>query len=83
VAIAAAVVENLGYRQATAWWRLRGLLDSLLRRRAVWGQMTRVGFAATSPASGSAGDTATVAEGGPVPASGPVLGPSEVANSVR
>ena len=74
-AVTASVVENLGYRQATAWWRLRGLLDALLRRRAQWGQMTRVGFAASGPV---ADDVV-----GPVPASGPVLGPSEVVGDAR
>lgn len=75
VALGATVVENLGYRQVTAWWRLRGLADSLLRRRAQWGQMTRKGFAAagrtTLPITGS------TREAGPVPAAGPVLGPME------
>ncbi|MFC5138148.1 glycosyltransferase [Actinomycetospora rhizophila] len=75
VAIGAAVVENVGYRQATAWWRLRGLVEAVLRRRAVWGQMTRVGFAAADqPAPSTAG---------PVPAAGPVLGPSEVVPDAR
>jgi cellulose synthase/poly-beta-1,6-N-acetylglucosamine synthase-like glycosyltransferase len=83
VAVAAAVVENLGYRQVTAWWRLRGLIDSLLRRRAVWGQMTRVGFAGTSPGTRVGTDSGCPAAGGPVPASGPVLGPSEVAGSAH
>jgi cellulose synthase/poly-beta-1,6-N-acetylglucosamine synthase-like glycosyltransferase len=70
-ALGATVVENLGYRQVTAWWRLRGLSDALLRRRAQWGQMTRRGF------------TASPAGAGPVPASGPVLGPSEVVADAR
>ncbi|PVZ14575.1 glycosyltransferase family 2 protein [Actinomycetospora cinnamomea] len=70
-ALGATVVENLGYRQVTAWWRLRGLADSLLRRRARWGQMTRKGFTATPHATGA----------GPVPDTGPVLGPTEVADA--
>jgi hypothetical protein len=72
VAVGAAVVENLGYRQVTAWWRLRGLADAVLRRRAVWGQMTRVGFAAADDPVPTGTTTA-----GPVPAAGPVLGPTE------
>lgn len=41
---AAAVVENIGYRQLTALWRLEGWAQSLLRRKQVWGTMTRTGF---------------------------------------
>ncbi len=44
-ALLAVVVENLGYRQATAWWRAEGWWASLRGRRAVWGTMTRQGFA--------------------------------------
>jgi cellulose synthase/poly-beta-1,6-N-acetylglucosamine synthase-like glycosyltransferase len=43
-AVLAAVAENLGYRQLTAWWRLRGLVSGLTGRRQVWGTMTRSGF---------------------------------------
>jgi cellulose synthase/poly-beta-1,6-N-acetylglucosamine synthase-like glycosyltransferase len=38
---AAVVIENLGYRQAIAWWRLRGLLQWAAGRQARWGEMTR------------------------------------------
>jgi hypothetical protein len=44
--ISAAVVENLGYRQLTALWRLRGVWAALRGRQAVWGEMTRTGLAA-------------------------------------
>ena len=37
------VVENLGYRQMTVFWRLRGLV-SYFRKQTVWGEMTRTGF---------------------------------------
>ncbi|MFJ5995979.1 glycosyltransferase family 2 protein [Streptomyces sp. NPDC092370] len=37
-------VENLGYRQCTAWWRLRGMWDAFHRTPQVWGAMTRSGF---------------------------------------
>ncbi|MGD9903186.1 MAG: glycosyltransferase [Vicinamibacterales bacterium] len=47
--LAWAVVENLGYRQLTVYWRLRGLVK-YLRGRSDWGAMTRKGFA-TTPAS--------------------------------
>jgi len=32
----AAIAENVGYRQLHAWWRLRGLADTVLRRKANW-----------------------------------------------
>lgn len=38
-----AVVESLGYRQLTVWWRLRGLVR-LVRGRGGWGHMPRAGF---------------------------------------
>jgi len=38
-----AVLENLGYRQLTVWWRLRGIV-SYLRGKKAWGKMTRKGF---------------------------------------
>ena len=40
----ATVEENVGYRQMTAWWRMRGSIDALRRSRHVWGEMTRKGF---------------------------------------
>ena len=39
-----AVLENLGYRQLTVWWRVRGILN-FLRDNNSWGEMTRTGFA--------------------------------------
>ncbi len=42
--LAASVVENVGYRQLTVWWRLEGWWASLRGRRQVWGVMTRTGF---------------------------------------
>jgi hypothetical protein len=47
-----AVVENVGYRQLTVYWRLRGLVK-YLRGRSDWGAMTRKGFA-TQPAAAPA-----------------------------
>lgn len=44
VAIGAACVENIGYRQLTCLWRIQGLWAELLRRDAVWGVMPRSGF---------------------------------------
>ncbi len=43
-AAAAAVGENLGYRQLTALWRVQGLWQALTRRQVEWGVMTRTGF---------------------------------------
>jgi cellulose synthase/poly-beta-1,6-N-acetylglucosamine synthase-like glycosyltransferase len=40
------VLESFGYRQLTAWWRLRGFVKAL-RGRTEWGRMERRGFAAT------------------------------------
>lgn len=39
----AAVIENFGYRQASNFWRLRGLWQ-YLRRQQGWGTMVRTGF---------------------------------------
>jgi cellulose synthase/poly-beta-1,6-N-acetylglucosamine synthase-like glycosyltransferase len=43
---AAALLENVGYRQLHAYWRLKGLVDELFHREASWGKMTRRGFTA-------------------------------------
>jgi len=42
--LAAAVLENIGYRQLTVYWRLGGWWASLRRKEQVWGVMTRAGF---------------------------------------
>ena len=54
----ASVLENVGYRQATAWWRLEGWWASLRGKKQVWGTMTRQGFDDESSAvsTGSADD---------------------------
>ena len=44
VSLGVAFVENVGYRQLTAWWRLQGLWAALRRRQQVWGVMSRRGF---------------------------------------
>lgn len=55
-----ALLENLGYRQMTVWWRLKGMWKYLRGSRA-WGHMERRGFggasAAGAPGSGSGGST--------------------------
>lgn len=42
------VAENLGYRQMTVYWRLRGLVK-YMRGRSEWGAMTRKGFSTRPP----------------------------------
>lgn len=42
-----ALVENLGYRQITVGWRLRGLVGAILRHRG-WGPMIRRGSGSAS-----------------------------------
>lgn len=42
--LVASVLENVGYRQATAWWRLEGWWASLRGKKQVWGTMTRQSF---------------------------------------
>jgi cellulose synthase/poly-beta-1,6-N-acetylglucosamine synthase-like glycosyltransferase len=51
----AALVENLGYRQLTAIWRLQGLWAVMRRSTVEWGVMTRVGFATAPPVSTPSG----------------------------
>ena len=44
--IAAAFLENFGYRQLTVWWRVKGFWD-YFRGKTAWGKMERKGFAKT------------------------------------
>src|SRR5436305_1596809 len=44
-----AMLENMGYRQLTVWWRLRGLWKFVLGRKD-WGAMERKGFQAVPAA---------------------------------
>lgn len=44
LAIWATIEENVGYRQLTAIWRVRGSIDSLRSTRHEWGDMARQGF---------------------------------------
>ncbi len=52
----AALIENIGFRQLHAWWRLCGLYDEVRGRDAAWGQMVRRGF---QPATGEPAVAAT------------------------
>lgn len=46
-----ATLESLGYRQLTAYWRLRGMVK-YLRGSTDWGVMTRTGFTVEDAADG-------------------------------
>jgi cellulose synthase/poly-beta-1,6-N-acetylglucosamine synthase-like glycosyltransferase len=43
-AVAASVLENVGYRQLTALWRTMGMWAAIRGGKHVWGDMTRTGF---------------------------------------
>ncbi|MDO5661777.1 MAG: glycosyltransferase [Brachybacterium sp.] len=45
--VACAFMENIGYRQLTAIWRLEGWWKALRGKRAEWGTMSRTGFTST------------------------------------
>ena len=47
-----ALAENVGYRQISIYWRLRGMISKLRGARA-WGVMERKGFATTGPGGGT------------------------------
>jgi cellulose synthase/poly-beta-1,6-N-acetylglucosamine synthase-like glycosyltransferase len=53
IALVAAILENLGYRQLHAVWRLKGLADAIRGRHVGWGTMTRTGFTTSGPAGSS------------------------------
>jgi cellulose synthase/poly-beta-1,6-N-acetylglucosamine synthase-like glycosyltransferase len=48
MALAAACLENVGYRQVHAWWRVQGTVAALRRRPSPWAVMPRTGFGAPS-----------------------------------
>lgn len=45
--LAAALLENFGYRQLTVWWRVRGMADAFIKHKGAWGKMERKPFAST------------------------------------
>lgn len=49
---AAMLLEHLGYRQLTLWWRIVGMARWLRGRPAQWGEMRRLGAAGTSSPNG-------------------------------
>jgi hypothetical protein len=56
--LAACVISELGYRQATVFWRLQGTWE-FLRKKGSWGAMERKGFRASASASASAAPSAS------------------------
>jgi len=46
---AAAILENLGFRQLLTWWRVQGLWEGLKGKRGGWGIMERRGFKTAAP----------------------------------
>jgi cellulose synthase/poly-beta-1,6-N-acetylglucosamine synthase-like glycosyltransferase len=46
-AVTAVLQEHVGYRQLTAWWRVRGMVDGLRGSKQEWGDMKRRGFGAS------------------------------------
>jgi cellulose synthase/poly-beta-1,6-N-acetylglucosamine synthase-like glycosyltransferase len=48
--VAAAVLENFGYRQLLAGWQVAGAVSAWRGRKAVWGSMQREGFGTGAPA---------------------------------
>ena len=38
------ILENFGYRQLHTWWRFRGIIEFLFRRRNYWGEISRHQF---------------------------------------
>jgi len=55
----AAVLENFGYRQANAWWRLIGVIRHVRGAEASWGVMTRRGIASSGDAYTRSGESPT------------------------
>ncbi len=43
-ALGAALLENLGYRQLTAWWRVSGSVEAWRKKPMEWGEMPRRGL---------------------------------------
>ena len=44
VIFAAAVLENIGFRQILTLWRVQGLIDGIKGKKGGWGNMERRGF---------------------------------------
>jgi len=44
ILVAASFLENVGFRQIHAWWRIRGVINGVLGKESTWGNMTRKGL---------------------------------------
>ena len=53
--VGAAVLENVGFRQVHAWYRLQGLLRAVTKRNPVWTAMPRTGFTTVADEAAAAG----------------------------
>jgi len=51
--LAAALLENLGYRQLNLLWRVQAVIEVFSRRKGSWGAMERRGFQRPTPSVGS------------------------------
>lgn len=50
--VLASGVENVGFRQINAWWRVQGLWQGIRGAKREWGVMTRAGFGDTAASVG-------------------------------
>lgn len=66
-AVAATVLENVWFRQMTAWWRVQGSVQALRGSPQVWGTMTRAGFSLELPAPARSAPRAPTREPTPAP----------------
>ena len=64
-----AVLENLGYRQLTVVWRLRGVMD-YLGGKTSWGKMKRKGFVGSDDERSTSDTPSDHVPGVPVPPAG-------------
>ena len=62
VLLLAMVVENLGYRQLTVWWRTVGTFKWLTGQQQRWGEMHRLGVRAVRPAEAADAAAAAAAD---------------------
>jgi hypothetical protein len=63
--IYAAIAENVGYRQLYAWWRVRGIADTIARRKATWVEQPADGPPAAGQSAGAQGAGGQPAGGQP------------------
>ncbi|GAA3450682.1 glycosyltransferase family 2 protein [Dactylosporangium matsuzakiense] len=56
--VLASILENVGYRQLTALWRVMGMWSAIRGGKHVWGEMTRTGFQTVQTQPFEASETA-------------------------